>query len=981
MSSNTPPMAHRLPRTVAIAVALLLLAVPQTGELHAAPVPEKGKLTLDRIPQATFQLDGFVGGRVKADVDNWLIVAPKNNPGLLDMFARRDAGGEPDLMPWAGEFVGKYLISGVQAMAMSRDPKLKETLQHVVKRLVELQADDGYLGPWPKNERLRGHWDLWGHYHVMLGLMLWSEETGDARAAAAARRIAEAVCNTCLDTPFRVKDAGSPEMNMGIIHGLGRIYRTQGDPRHLRMAQEVLKDFETAGDYYRTGLAGEEFYRTPRPRWESLHSLQGLVELFRVTGDETFRAAFLHHWASIRRFDFRNTGGFSSGEQATGDPYVNNAIETCCVVAWQAVMIDALRLTGEPTIADDLESSTLNAMLGAQHPSGAWCTYNTPMDGQRIPSHIDIRFQAKPDTPHLNCCSVNGPRGYGSISQWGVMRSDRGLVVNYYGPMEASASLADGTPVRIRQQTDYPAGGNVTMTVEPAQAKPFTLALRIPAWSEKTRVSVGGEVVAATQGGESAIRGEVTSGSGDAIDAAKIGTVPLRPGTYLELARTWKPGDRVVLELDVGPRYEPGDLEQSGKASLYWGPILLALDSRFHPGNPPTIDVAKLSEARLVPIDDEIARTAGAYKPWLVVDVPTADGGTARLIDFASAGATTLEGKPLSSYVSWLPATNMRPPRPVAWRPADRAKVAPGKIAFAWRRPAAATRRHAIVISDDLSFKAPVINYGDAAGAWLVLPEAEVAKLQPGAPYYWKVVARNEHGEAESLGPWKQFTVDPNVPPTEFNWPYGQRDSDMMVTEAPLHGDVKPSHGTLLEAAGWKPAPGPDGSPGTAVETDGETGIVKYSLPAFPEEDYSVSIWVSVSRLPKTHYGQVFSAWSAAMDDPLRLVVEGGKLFARIEAGGGFGTEGVEIQPGKWHHLAAVKQGPKLTLYVDARALASAAVPARVSSGAGCFALGGNPKFAGPEFLAARLSGLRFYARALSEREVKQEFASAAEKR
>ena len=37
----------------------------------------------------------------------------------------------------------------------------------------------------------------------------------------------------------------------------------------------------------------------------------------------------------------------------------------------------------------------LNAMLGAQHPSGVWCTYNTPIAGQRIPSYVDLSFQTQ----------------------------------------------------------------------------------------------------------------------------------------------------------------------------------------------------------------------------------------------------------------------------------------------------------------------------------------------------------------------------------------------------------------------------------------------------------------------------------------------------------------------------------------------------------------------------------------------------------
>jgi len=125
----------------------------------------------------------------------------------------------------------------------------------------------------------------------------------------------------------------------------------------------------------------------------------------------------------------------------------------------------------------------------------------------------------------------------------------------------------------------------------------------------------------------------------------------------------------------------------------------------------------------------------------------------------------------------------------------------------------------------------------------------------------------------------------------------------------------------------------------------------------------------------------VFSAWCAGMDDPLRLVVEGGRLFARIEAHSGYGTEGVQIRTEKWYHVAAVKHGKQLTLYVDGQARTSTTVPATVSSNAETFAVGGNPNYTGPEFLAAKLADLRFYARALSAQEVKQQFTSGANKR
>lgn len=932
-------------RIMVVAFVTIVSATIGTEVAFGREVDERGTLVLDRVPKPKLRLAGPVGERVKRNVDQWLTQAPGNNPGLLDMFARRDAGGKLDLVPWAGEFVGKYLISGVQAMRMSEDPKLRQTLQNIVDRLAELQAEDGYLGPWPKNERLRGHWDLWGHYHVMLGLMLWHEHTGDAQAFAVARRMADLVCDTCLDTDFRVIDAGSHEMNMSVIHGMARIYRKTGNPLYLRMTKEILKDFEKAGDYYLTGLAGKEFFRTPRPRWESLHALQGMVELYRITGDETFRIAFLHHWASMRRFEYRNTGGFSSGERATGNPYRDDAIETCCVVAFEEVMIDALRLTGISTIADDLELTTLNAMLGSQHPSGAWCTYNTPMSGQRIPSHIHIVFQAREDTPHLNCCSVNAPRGYGSISQWGVMRSDEGLALNYYGPMTAEVSLADGTPVTISQETEYPFDGAINAKVDVARPKRFTLALRIPAWSANTEVSLAGDVVRGVQ-----------------------------PGTYLKLDREWKAGDQITMGLDMRVRYEPGDLDQFGKVSLYRGPILLARDDRFKTDAELKVDISKLSEAKVVPLDDRTGESAGPYKPWLVVDVPAADGKPLRLIDFANAGATTIEGKPTSSYVTWLPVDGIRPPAPVTWQPADRSKVGPGAIRFVWRKPAseAANRKHTVVIADGPDFENIVLRSEGKSGGWTLVPQEEAKKLKLHTPYYWKVVARNKHGEAESIPPFKQFAVDPTAPALVGNWPYGQRESDQMIIEAPLRGDVKPAYGALFEAKGWKPAPGPDGKANGAIELDGGGSMVKYKLLTFPEADYTVSIWVSVTKFPSTNYGQVFSAWAGGMDDPLRLVVQGGKLHARIEAGAGYGTEGVPLRTDTWYHVAGVKEGQKLTLYVDGKAHSTAKAPQTIVSSAADFAIGGNPNFSGPEFLPARLADLKFYACAVSADEVKR---------
>ena len=119
----------------------------------------------------------------------------------------------PQLVPWAGEFVGKYLISAIQALRMSESEELRATVTNVVTRLIESQAEDGYLGPFKNGERLLGHWDLWGHYHCMLALLMWHEQTGDQAALSCARRAADLVCRTYLDSGRRALEAEESRRN------------------------------------------------------------------------------------------------------------------------------------------------------------------------------------------------------------------------------------------------------------------------------------------------------------------------------------------------------------------------------------------------------------------------------------------------------------------------------------------------------------------------------------------------------------------------------------------------------------------------------------------------------------------------------------------------------------------------------------------------------------------------------------------------
>ncbi len=611
---------------------------------------------------APLALEGPLGRALKAVTDHWLVTAPLANPAMLEIFAGRDSPPYRNMMPWAGEFAGKYLTSAVQVYRVTHDERLLDFLRAFVARLVSLQAADGYLGPWPADSRLTNFsphhgqngmftWDTWGHYHVITGLLLWYETTGDAAALVCARRAADLICQKYLgNPPVRLVETGSTEMNLAPIHALAKLHRLTGEERYLQMALQILDEFAArdasgnplAGDYFNLALAGKALYEMPRPRWESLHPILGLVELYAITGEERYRRAFESIWQGIVRHDRHNNGGFSSGEQATGSPYDYGTIETCCTIAWLALSAEMLKLTGDSTVADEIELTTLNSVLGMHSASGRWSTFTTPMDGARFASAHAIVFQARSGSPELNCCSVNSPRGLGLLSEWAVQAAEDTLTLNYYGPGAVRAALTAGR-VELVQETDYPISGRIRLRVNPDGPLAFALRLRVPVWSQEPHIHLNGRPQAGA-----------------------------RPGSYLELRRAWQPGDCLEIALDFRPHFWAGERECAGLTSLYRGPLLLAYDQRYNPHlaaesplGPIPDDCFKVSRDHLpVPVINaaRLEDTPLEWKDWhpplLLLRAATDQNQPVYLCDFASAGAAG------TLYRSWLPVSRVGRPSP-----------------------------------------------------------------------------------------------------------------------------------------------------------------------------------------------------------------------------------------------------------------------------------------------------------------------------
>ena len=620
-----------------MATASTTASATEEGEVRA-------KATVENM-----NLNGYVGSRVGNNIRKWALTALQNNPNIIEQI--KYAGQSPRLdrtlwdvnnvssehdytgavVIWYGEFIGKLLTGMVMAYEVEPSEELKSTIVEIVDELQFVQKEDGYLGIYVGYSRFaqRDNWDVWSQYHIIYGLYRWYKLTGDEKAFAVGRKCLDKIVSFFQEKgDFSV--GGGFEMNSAISHISALFYQETGEARYLDFASMIVDiDWDKhGGKWLANSLAGRDYYQSSLPRWESMHTLSTLGNLYEITGKEDYLNGMRQIWTSILHTDIHNDGGFTTNEAACGNPYKPGVIETCCTVSWMAYSAEVLQMTLDSRVADELERSYFNAMLGSLNADDIHVTYNTPQDGyktggfdgRRVPSQQDISFQYNSGSPDFNCCQANALRGMNELSDWAVLQKDNDVFINYYGPSAPETVLRSGQKVSFREETEYPRDGKIKITVEGlASPEKFNLKLRIPVWSEGTEVSINGIAVSGNIAG----------------------------GQYLSLDKDeWAAGDVVEISLNMQPRFMTGDREMAEFTSVFVGPILLVLDKNTT-GLSRTDVVLDANSFAGAKIADETADGG-----WISLTVKDKNGGDVKLIDFASAGKYDA-GTP-GDYYSWL---------------------------------------------------------------------------------------------------------------------------------------------------------------------------------------------------------------------------------------------------------------------------------------------------------------------------------------
>ncbi len=513
---------------------------------------------LQTISQDQLELDGFVGGKTDLIIENR--VKAQDYDYLVEPFRHKT---ETHL--WQSEFWGKWMLGAVASWEYTHDPGLLKMMDQAVIKLLETQLPDGYIGNYPPENQLT-NWDIWGRKYSMLGLLRYHDISENKKALKAARKLADYTLTQLGPGKTNIIETGNYHgmASSSILEPFLLLYNKTGREEYLEFAKYIVHQWETADgpQLINKALNGVDVAsRFPHPeRWfspengqkayEMMSCYDGLLELYRVTGEPDYLRAVEMTVENIMEEEINVAGSGTSfecwyhGKEKQTLPTFHT-METCVMTTWLKLNYSLLRLTGKSSYADNIELAYYNALLASTKHDGLEIAMYSPLLGHRSPGerqcHMDI-----------NCCSANGPRGYAMMPRFALMTASDGIYVNMYGKLKARASLPGKSMVRLEQKTEYPLHGQVSINIDPVKEETFTIALRIPNWSEQTSITVNGENI-------------------DGIN----------PGTYKNISRVWKKGDIIEMQLDMRGRL----VQQDNHAAIVRGPIVLARDSRFGDGD------------------------------------------------------------------------------------------------------------------------------------------------------------------------------------------------------------------------------------------------------------------------------------------------------------------------------------------------------------------------------------------------------------
>jgi DUF1680 family protein len=507
-----------------------------------------------------------------AELGGWYLYNPDYD------FRKNDAGFAP-----AGPF-GQWVSALARAYAINPTPAVREKVLRLNRLYAQTISGDFYE---------KNRFPTYCYDKIVCGLIDSHKYAADPDAFAILNLTSDVALPHLPgkaiehDTVWRPgkDESWTWDESYTISENLFLAYQRGAGDRYKSLGKDYLDDV-----YYdplsenRSNLAGRHAY-------SHVNSLCSAMQAYLTLGSEKHLRAATNAFAFLSAQSYA-TGGWGPDETLrapdSDDAFASlsnthNSFETPCgSYAHFKLTRYLLRVHRDSRYGDSMERVMYNTILGArplEADGRAFYYADCNFDGRKVYSN------------HLwPCCSGTFPQIAADYRISAYFRDEQGIYVNLYLP-STLRWMQGSTRISLVQTGNYPLDSQMQLALEVSKPAEFTLNLRIPVWAAGASFSVNGKRVSS----------------------------PIVPGTFANIRRKWKSGDRVELEIPLAMRLEAINDKHPDVVALLSGPLVLFAinDSAPKIARSQLLAAKKIADARW---QAETASAPLTFLPFTAID-------------------------------------------------------------------------------------------------------------------------------------------------------------------------------------------------------------------------------------------------------------------------------------------------------------------------------------------------------------------------
>ncbi len=516
-----------------------------------------------------------------------------NGKWLLSMDTRRllhnyrvNAGLRSGAKPYGGwealdvELRGHslgHILSGLSMMyAATGNEAYKNRGDSLVTALDECQTAldrGGYISAYPEyliDRVIAGQpvWAPWYTIHkIYAGLLDMYLYAGNSKALEVLTKAADwayekigSLSDEQLETMLKTEFGGMNEV-------FYNLYSVTGNQQHKKLAECFYHHAVLDPVAAQTDKLNKLHANTQIPK------ITGEARAYELTGNEMHKTTAEFFWKTVIDNHTYANGGNSDVEHffepgKLSEHMSPRTTETCNTYNMLKLTKHLFEWDPKAEYADYYENALYNHILASQDPLTGMVCYFMPF----TPGLFKV--YSTPDNSFW-CCVGTGFENHAKYAEGIYYHDDNNLYVNLFIPSRLDWKSKG---LILKQETSYPESDKIAILIETAPADAFNMAIRYPSWAQSgASVSVNGRKVA----------------------------ISAKPGSYINVNRKWKSGDRIEITYPMKLRLIPTN-DNPDMAAVAYGPLLLAGAMGTEGLQPPVPYAMNQNEFNKYPVPDDL---------------------------------------------------------------------------------------------------------------------------------------------------------------------------------------------------------------------------------------------------------------------------------------------------------------------------------------------------------------------------------------